>query len=656
MFKKILIANRGEIACRIIKTARRLNIKTVAVYSAIDKDQNHVLEADEAYEIGPGEASLSYLNIENIIKVAIASKAQAIHPGYGFLSENSLFAKACQTAKIVFIGPSIDSLEKMSSKQTSKQILEKTNVPLIPGFHGKEQSEEKLLDEAKKIGFPVLLKAALGGGGKGMRIVENEDNFHYILEGAKREAKSYFKDDTIIIEKYLSNPRHIEIQIMADNYGNVVHLFERDCSIQRRHQKIIEQAPGSSLSTKLRNNLYEAAIRIAKKIDYRGAGTIEFLVDGENFYFMEMNTRLQVEHPATEMITNLDLVEWQLKIAANEKLPLEQNAITATGCAIECRVYAEDPLNNFMPSTGVVNFLQEPDGENIRIDSSIILNSKISVYYDPLIAKLIAWGSNRDEAIKKLLQALKKYHIGGVKNNIQFLKAILANKDFIHDKVDTNFLTTHTLDLPVFKIESALLLAACMDYISSIPKENSIYRDAFAWQLNLSSKWQNHYIINNEKFSLLITPVDKNSLKININNKKYHCNADIVDNYLTINTNNRKISAYVLEQQGDFEFYAEDGSIEVKKFNWDDLVNKKVDHNRELSSPMPATIIAIHKNKGDKVQKGEVVIVLEAMKMEHIIYAPADGILVEIFYNIGEQVKEGALLGEMEKAEHAKAS
>ena len=408
MFNKILIANRGEIACRIIKTARRLGIETVAVYSTADKDALHVKLADQAFCIGEPATSASYLNIDAIIKAATLSGAQAIHPGYGFLSENPDFARACTKANLVFIGPSIEALNIMGSKQLAKQTLEKTDVPLTPGYHGVDQSDETLFDQAVKLGFPVLLKAANGGGGKGMRAVFKAQEFKQALDGARREATAFFANDTLLIEKLIQTPRHIEIQLMADNHGQVVHLFERDCSIQRRHQKIVEEAPAANLPEELRQRLANAAITVAKAIHYSGAGTIEFLVENNtNFYFMEMNTRLQVEHPVTEMITGLDLVEWQLRIAANEPLPCKQQDIKAHGHAIECRIYAEDPNNNFMPSIGQLHFLQEPHGEGVRIDTGVSVNASISMHYDPMISKLISWGETRADAQHRMDYALK---------------------------------------------------------------------------------------------------------------------------------------------------------------------------------------------------------------------------------------------------------
>lgn len=450
MFNRILIANRGEIACRVIRTAKKMGIETIAVYSLADENSRFVQLADQAYCVGDASAKNSYLNIDAIIEAAKASGAEAIHPGYGFLSENPQFARACEQAGIVFIGPSVPAMEAMASKQVAKQLLEKTSVPLTPGYHGREQSDTHLLSEACRIGFPVLLKAASGGGGKGMRAVHQENDFLQALAGARREAMASFADDTMIIEKLVLNPRHVEVQVMADNHGGVVHLFERDCSIQRRHQKIIEEAPAPRLNDALRQRLAAAACEVARSIDYRGAGTVEFLVDGDHdFYFMEMNTRLQVEHPVTEMITGFDLVEWQIKIAANAPLPATQDAIRQHGHAMECRIYAEDPHQGFIPSIGQIHFLKEPHGDNIRIDSGVICGSSITMYYDPMIAKLITWGNTRDEAIQHMQRALGHYAIGGVKTNIPFLQEIVGNDAFIAANLSTDFLQKQAINLAV---------------------------------------------------------------------------------------------------------------------------------------------------------------------------------------------------------------
>ncbi|KTC88276.1 acetyl/propionyl/methylcrotonyl-CoA carboxylase subunit alpha [Legionella cincinnatiensis] len=643
MFNKILIANRGEIACRIIKTARSMGIHTVAIYSSADKESLHVRSADSAYFVGEAPAKDSYLNIANIIHIAKNCGVQAIHPGYGFLSENPEFARACEEANIIFIGPSIEAMEAMASKQLAKQLLEKTRVPLTPGYHGSEQAEEKLLAQAQKIGFPVLIKAANGGGGKGMRTVYHESEFSMALAGAKRESMASFADDTMIIEKLVLHPRHVELQIMADNHGNVVHLFERDCSIQRRHQKIIEEAPAPNLSASLREKLAEAACEVARSINYRGAGTVEFLVDGEEqFYFMEMNTRLQVEHPVTEQITGLDLVAWQLKIAANEPLPLTQDKIQSSGHAIECRIYAEDPHQDFIPSIGQINFLQEPSGDGIRIDTGIQCSSQITMYYDPMIAKLIAWGTNRDEALSRIEQALSHYFIGGVKTNIPFLQAICHHANFKDVKLSTDFLSKEDIKIATPDYEIALLMTISFDYLTMVNSiQDPLLEDAFAWQSQVSSHWIWRYQHKETSIETLIMAINKNDFKVQFNQKELLIHANLIGNQLRIETENQNYQATVENKNQSLTLYSTQGSITVERFNWSTLGTQTPTHKGQLTAPMPATVVAILKNIGERVKAGERLIVLEAMKMEHTIHAPNDGILMEVFYSVGAQVNEG---------------
>lgn len=643
MFNKILIANRGEIACRIIKTARSMGIHTVAIYSSMDKDSLHVRSADSAYYVGEATAKESYLNSASIIRVAKESGAQAIHPGYGFLSENPEFAQACEEAGIVFIGPSVTAMEAMASKQLAKQLLEKSNVPLTPGYHGSEQSEEHLLNQAKKIGFPVLIKAANGGGGKGMRTVHSEEEFSAALAGAKRESMASFADDTMIIEKLVLHPRHVELQIMADNHGNVVHIFERDCSIQRRHQKIIEEAPAPNLSSALRKKLADAACEVARSIDYRGAGTVEFLVDSqEQFYFMEMNTRLQVEHPVTEMITGLDLVSWQLKIAAGELLPLTQEEIKSQGHSIECRIYAEDPYHEFIPSIGQIHFLKEPSGEGIRIDTGVERLSQITMYYDPMIAKLITWGANREEALQRLEQALNHYYIGGLKTNIPFLKAICQHSKFRHAELSTDFLSKESIQLTAPDKEIAQLMAMSFDYLNTINKiDDPLLRDAFSWQSHGLGNWIYRYQDTETRIDAVITPISPNQLKVHINGQEHNLHVSLNEIQLTIEMNQRKYTAIVENTKDALTLYTTQGQITLERFNWNTLGAQSSTHKGQLTAPMPATVVAILKNIGEQVKAGDRLIVLEAMKMEHTIHAPSDGILAEIFYAVGAQVNEG---------------
>lgn len=643
MFNKILIANRGEIACRIMKTARAMGIHSVAIYSTVDKNSLHVRLADSAYCVGEAPAKESYLNIPNIIKAAKESGAEAIHPGYGFLSENPAFAKACEEAGIIFIGPSIPALEAMASKQVAKQLLEKTQVPLTPGYHGKEQSESQLLQQAKKIGFPVLLKAANGGGGKGMRAVYKEEEFHDALAGAKRESLASFADDTMIIEKLVLNPRHIEVQIMADNHRNVVHLFERDCSIQRRHQKIIEEAPAPNLSVELRQKITGAACEVARSINYRGAGTIEFLLAGETFYFMEMNTRLQVEHPVTEMITGLDLVAWQLKIAANEPLPLKQEAIKFEGHSIECRIYAEDPYNGFIPSIGTIHFLKEPHGEGLRIDTGVRQDSTITMYYDPMIAKLITTGRNRDEALQRLFRALNHYCIGGVKTNIPFLQAIVKNTQFKQAQLSTDFLSKETINLERPNNELALLMAVSVDYLNTTQKiKDPLFKDSFSWQAHQKTHWVWRYQLD-ELIETKVVPVSQNEFKLSLNEKEVLIRALLQGDELTIEANQQSHKAIIENTPNTLTVYNEQGQLSIQRFEWGKTESSS-GHKGQLTAPMPATVVAILKNRGEQVKAGNRLIVLEAMKMEHTIHAPKDGILADIFYAVGAQVNEGAEL------------
>ncbi|MAD54283.1 MAG: 3-methylcrotonyl-CoA carboxylase, partial [Idiomarinaceae bacterium] len=416
MIQSLLIANRGEIACRVIETARQMGIRTIAVYSAADAQARHTQLADEAYYIGPAPSNESYLKADTIIDVAKSSGADAIHPGYGFLSENESFAELCQQNDIIFVGPPVSAIAAMGSKSAAKAIMEEAGVPLVPGYHGSEQDEDTLFAKAKEVGFPLLLKAAYGGGGKGMRVVESEQDFISALSSAKREAKSSFGNDKVLFERFIRNPRHVEIQVFCDQHGNAVYLAERDCSVQRRHQKVIEEAPAPALSETTRQAMGEAAVKAAKAIDYVGAGTVEFLYDASGeFFFMEMNTRLQVEHPVTEMITGLDLVEWQLMVASGDSLPLTQDAVTVNGHAFEARIYAEDPANDFLPSTGTIRHLRTPAvNAGVRIDTGVEQGDEISSFYDPMIAKLIVWDTDRDRALLKLQRALKQYRVTGL--------------------------------------------------------------------------------------------------------------------------------------------------------------------------------------------------------------------------------------------------
>ncbi len=485
MFKKILIANRGEIAVRIIRACKELGVKTVAIYSDADRTSLHVALADEAYHVGPPAPGESYLVKEKIIEIARTSKAEAIHPGFGFLAENETFADMCETEGIVFIGPSPKSIRLMGDKVTARKIAQEAGVPLVPGSEGAVSDVEAGVI-AKKIGYPIMIKASAGGGGKGMRLVFREEDFKSSLRMARSEARSSFGDDSVYIEKFVEQPRHVEIQVMGDLHGNILHLFERECSIQRRHQKVIEESPSPAINAKTRNKMGEVAIKISEAVSYHGAGTVEFILDQKgNFHFLEMNTRIQVEHPVTEMVTGLDIVKWMIRIASGEKLPFKQKSITMKGHAIECRVYAEDPGMNFIPSPGTIVYVRAPGGPGIRNDSSIYSGSEITPFYDPMISKLIVWGETREVAISKMIAALKEYVVLGVKTNIGFLLRVMANNEFKKGAIDTGFIERHsdTLKPASVEMEPVLVAAAIAMRDAGHDTEKTKYRPASNWKL-----------------------------------------------------------------------------------------------------------------------------------------------------------------------------
>ncbi|OGL40841.1 MAG: acetyl-CoA carboxylase biotin carboxylase subunit [Candidatus Schekmanbacteria bacterium GWA2_38_11] len=495
MFKKILIANRGEIAIRIIRACQELDIPTVAVFSEPDRNSLHVGYAEEAYLIGEANSKKSYLNIDKIIDVAQKSGTDAIHPGYGFLSENSGFAARCEKEGITFIGPSSDVIEKMGNKTTARKIMAEAGVPILPGTNESIESDDEVYKIAKGIGFPIMIKAAAGGGGKGMRIVNSADELKSCLRAARSEAGSSFGDSSVYVEKYLENPRHIEIQVLADKYGNSVHLFERECSIQRRHQKIIEETPSTAVDDKLREKMGKAALKAVKSVNYSNAGTVEFLVDKKkNFYFLEMNTRLQVEHAITEIVTGIDIVREQVRIAAGEKLDLTQDKIKRNGCAMECRIYAEDPDNNFLPSPGTIRTLRSPGGYGIRYDTCAFEGCNISVHYDPLISKLVVWGKDREETRFRMLRALNEYSITGIKTTIPFLKKVIKNKFFIEGDIDTNFIASRIerSSAPSDGTLKIAILTAVVESFKKAEKEslfhNQHHPEKSQWKI--AGKWQ----------------------------------------------------------------------------------------------------------------------------------------------------------------------
>ena len=645
MIKTILIANRGEIACRIIKTARNMGLTTISVFSDVDTNAEHVHMADQAFCLGASDSTSSYLNIDKILSIAKQHYVDAIHPGYGFLAENAEFARRCLKEKISFIGPSADIIELMGDKARAKNYLSGHNIPMVPGYTGDKQTPSYLQSEADKIGYPVLLKAACGGGGKGMRVVNEQNEFQDALTQAKDEAKKNFGDDRIILEKYLDSPRHIEVQIISDNQGNHVHLFERDCSIQRRHQKVVEEAPAPNISKKARDKLTETAINIAKAVNYTNAGTIEFLFDSnEQCYFMEMNTRLQVEHPVTEMITGIDLVEWQIKIAAGEPLPLAQKAIKQQGHAIEVRLYAEDPDNHFLPSIGKITVCDFPkDDPAIRIDTGVITNNEITAFYDPMIAKIITHGESRSQAIAKMNEALSQCYLHGIKTNIQYLAAIINSDAFEDEQLSTNFLQAHSPTLDA-QLSDELIVACAVAWHQLQPttRDNNVWQQLTNWRLNHTTGLVYDLTLNKQHYHSTLT--DECIL---IGEQKYMIQADLTGNQLEIIHNDQTHHLHVVSAD-NLLLWHDGQKYEVAEHIWgiDEVSSDASD--QQITAPMPGTIVSMHVNQGDKVAKGDKLLVMEAMKMQHTLTAPSDGLIKSILCQSGDFVKESTELMELE--------
>ncbi len=668
MFSKILIANRGEIACRVIKTARRLGIKTVAVYSDADAGARHVAMADEAVHIGPSAARESYLVADKIIAAAKRTDAQAIHPGYGFLSENAGFAEACAKADIVFIGPPPAAIRAMGSKSEAKKIMERAKVPLVPGYHGDDQTPELLAKEADRIGFPVLIKASAGGGGKGMRVVESAARFSEALAGAKREAKAAFADDHVLIEKYLTRPRHIEIQVFADTHGNCVYLFERDCSIQRRHQKVIEEAPAPNMDPARRKAMGEAAVAAAKAIGYVGAGTVEFIADQDGtFYFMEMNTRLQVEHPVTEAITGQDLVEWQLLVAAGGKMPLTQEQLRIDGHAVEVRLYAEDPARNFLPSTGTLVHLRLPaEGAHVRVDTGVREGDTVTPYYDPMIAKVIVHDRDRTSALRRMAALMGETEVVGVVTNAALLKALCSHPAFVGGEVDTGFIERHRGELfpeavPADDRTFAIAtLARLVEWRESAPSGAGDLHSPWGTQNGFRLLGEGHDEVrwNDGQREVTIRAHRRRGGGIRLELPGETVEARVRrgdDGRLAIWLAGETFTAAVVRRAAkdgsvDYMLFADGGIRQLRLVDPLDVTQYEAVAAGEASvrSPLPGKIIDLRVKAGDTVSKGQPLLVLEAMKMEHTLAAPADGKVKAVRYAVGEQVAEGAELIEFE--------
>ncbi len=660
MFKKILIANRGEIACRIIRTAKELDIATVAVYSTADAHALHVQLAEEAYCIGPAPSSESYLRGEAILQVAKTAQAEAIHPGYGFLSENADFVERCAEEGIVFIGPPAAAIRAMGEKNTAKQLMQKAGVPVIPGYHGEAQDLASLQKAADTMGYPVLIKAVAGGGGKGMRVVTQAVDFPEALSAAQQEAKASFADDRVLLEKYLAQARHVEMQVFADAHGHALYLFERDCSLQRRHQKIIEEAPAPHLSAATRQAMGEAAVNAMLAIDYRGAGTIEFLLTPEDqFYFMEMNTRLQVEHPVTEKITGLDLVAWQLQVAAGEVLPItEQADLHIHGHAVEARIYAEDPQKDFMPSVGLIAHLHMPtENDHIRIDSGVRAGDAISVYYDPLIAKLIAWDVDRQQALTRLSQALVDFHVVGVQTNIGLLKTIVDNPSFLAAELDTSFIARHADQLlqPAPPSVVMPLLFAALAIIrhdqENIRQVAQASADSYSpwfkgdnWRLNAMAERALSFR-QGEKTELVTVQQTGDLIQaLAVDGIVYVLDHYEIDHHqIQLHIHEQTISGAVYFSGRELHVFHQ-GQHSCFVIADDFSTPKEGEGAHTVVAPMPGALTEIFVSPGQAVKKGDRLLTVEAMKMQHTVYAAVDGVVAEIFYQKGDVLEEGVQL------------
>ena len=669
MFNKILIANRGEIACRVIKTARRMGIATVAVYSEADANARHVRLADEAVAIGPAAARDSYLVIGNIIGAALSTGAQAIHPGYGFLSENEAFAEACEQAGIVFVGPPVAAIRAMGSKSAAKTLMEKAGVPLTPGYHGDDQDPAHLKIEADRIGYPVLIKASAGGGGKGMRRVDRGDEFDAALVSCKREAKSSFGDEHVLVEKYVLKPRHIEIQVFGDSHGDVVHLFERDCSVQRRHQKVLEEAPAPGMTDARRAAMGKAAVEAAKAVGYVGAGTVEFIANQDgSFYFMEMNTRLQVEHPVTEMITGLDLVEWQLRVADGQPLPLRQDQLTITGHALEARIYAEDPDKGFLPSTGrLVHLVPPPESANateaVRVDTGVEEGDAITPFYDPMIAKLIVWGPDRGAALATMHRALSHYRIVGVANNIAFLDRLVGTASFADADLDTGLIERESAALfpaAAAPPREALLAAAFAQLRHEVraaqrsgaekPDPGSPWRLLDGWRLNGHARRVMMLRADHEPVAITVEVMpDGYQLTVGDDTVVAKGRAG-VDGSLDIELGAARVRGTVVFDGVRRHVFTAGRSWTFTLVDVLEIRGVADDAEGGLKAPMPGKVIALIAATGALVEKGAPLLVLEAMKMEHTITAPAKGTIRAFHFAPGDQVDEGADLVEFDIA------
>ena len=659
MFRKILIANRGEIACRVAATATRMGVRTVAVYSDADALAAHVQACDEAVHIGGPAVADSYLQWQRILDAAVQTGAQAVHPGYGFLSENADFANACASAGLVFIGPSVAAIEAMGLKAASKQLMEKAGVPLVPGYHGADQTPALLVEEAKRIGYPVLIKASAGGGGKGMRIVHQAADFLEALTSCQREANHSFGNEAVLIEKYVQRPRHIEIQVFGDSQGNLIHLHERDCSVQRRHQKVLEESPAPGLTADLRARMGAAAVAAAKAVNYVGAGTVEFIVEQSerdmDFFFMEMNTRLQVEHPVTEAVTGLDLVEWQLRIACGEPLPLTQAQVSVHGHAIEARICAETPDNDFLPAIGSLQVMRKPLSSHftvapVRFDSGVRAGDSISPYYDSMIAKLIVHADTREQALARLDQALAQLHIVGVQNNVAFIRRVIRTDSFANAQLDTALIEREKavlfhqqavpIDIGMASVVAAMLRAQSHEAVA--------WTDPWAvcnhWLMQGSAVRSYIFEVNENKHSIALTFQVRGNMRLNIANHEADFSWHDEDGQLQVKWGKHAWRCHVYAHGEDWHVFSDAGACNVTLVNPLAYQSQDLAAGGNLAAPMPGKLLSFAVAVGDKVVAGQALAVMEAMKMEHTVAAPFTGTVAELLYAPGDQVSEGAPL------------
>ena len=653
MFDKILIANRGEIACRVARTARRMGIATVAVYSDADAHSLHVALADEAFRIGPAAAAESYLHGDRIIDAARRSGANAIHPGYGFLSENAEFAEACARASVTFIGPPAAAIRAMGDKSSAKAIMENAAVTTVPGYHGEDQADDFLCSQASRIGYPVLIKASNGGGGKGMRAVAAAGDFDAALAACRREAKSAFGDDRVLIEKLLERPRHIEIQVFADGRGECIHLFERDCSVQRRHQKVIEEAPAPGMTDERRGEMGEAAVAAARAVGYVGAGTVEFIVDRDGkFYFMEMNTRLQVEHPVTEMITGIDLVEWQLRVASGEALPKQQGDLRIDGHALEARIYAEDPGRDFLPGTGrILHFGAPAESPRVRVDTGVRADDVVTPHYDSMIAKLIVHDRDRTRALERLAAALGEFEVAGPVTNVDFLRRLARCRAFAEGQLDTGLIERHRDELlarPGAPSEAVLALAALSLQLSRAGGSPSPWGLADGWRLN--RREPSAYVFNDADRGYAVTLRGLGTAyEMEIDGKHRLLEGECGDKgKVSAKLDGARLDGRVIRSGRRIEVFL---TGEHRSFELHDPLEQNFEagsHGGSLAAPLPGRIAAVLVESGARVEKDAPLLILEAMKMEHTIRAPVRGTVATIRCKAGDQVVEGAELIEIE--------